>query len=145
MKLGPQKKKKKEIYNNLPSQSFIHSSTCTEHLLVSVLVWRWEASGIDFWDTAWNLVNTLKKFCKVHNFILYIKIFILVFKLKYRLFIMLCYLLVYRKVIQLYIHVHILFCIFFHYCLLEDIEYSSLCQTVGPCCLSILYIIACIC
>ena len=26
-----------------------------------------------------------------------------------------------------------------------DIEYSSLCYTVGPCCLAILYIIACIC
>ena len=29
--------------------------------------------------------------------------------------------------------------ILFHYGLLQDIEYSSLCYTVGPCCLSILY------
>ena len=42
--------------------------------------------------------------------------------------------LVYSKVIQLYIHVHTLF----HYGLLQDIEYSSLCYTVGPCCLSTL-------
>ena len=38
------------------------------------------------------------------------------------------------------IHVHI-FSYLFHYDLLQDIEYSSLCYTVEPCCLSILYII----
>ena len=32
-------------------------------------------------------------------------------------------------------------CIFFHYDLLQDIEYSSLFYTVGPCCLSILYVV----
>ena len=32
-----------------------------------------------------------------------------------------------------------------HYGLLQDIEYSSLCCTVGPCCVSILYIVVCIC
>ena len=37
----------------------------------------------------------------------------------------------------LYIHIYILFQIIFHYKLLQDIEYSSLCYTVGPC-LSIL-------
>ena len=35
------------------------------------------------------------------------------------------------------------FYILFHYGLSQDIEYSSLCYTVGPCCLSILYM--CIC
>ena len=34
---------------------------------------------------------------------------------------------------------YILFKIIFHYRLLQDIEYSSLCSTVGPCWLSILY------
>ena len=34
-----------------------------------------------------------------------------------------------------YIHTHTLFQILFHYSLLQDIEYSSLCYTVGPCCL----------
>ena len=43
------------------------------------------------------------------------------------------------------IHLSTLFHIFFHYDLLRDIEYSSLCYTVGPCCLSILYIVGCIC
>ena len=33
----------------------------------------------------------------------------------------------------------------FNYRLLQDIEYSSLCDTVGPCCLSILYLVVCIC
>ena len=32
----------------------------------------------------------------------------------------------------------------FHYVLLQDIKYSSSCYTVGPCCLSILYITVCI-
>ena len=34
--------------------------------------------------------------------------------------------------------------ILFQYGLSQDVEYSSLCYTVGPCCLSILYIIVCI-
>ena len=42
-------------------------------------------------------------------------------------------------------YTYILFQIFFHYRLLQDIKYSSLCYTVGPCCLSVLYIIVCIC
>ena len=52
---------------------------------------------------------------------------------------------VYSKVIQLYIYTYILFQILFHHRLLQDIEYSSLSHTVGPCFLSILYIVACIC
>ena len=44
-----------------------------------------------------------------------------------------------------YAYVYILFHILFHYGLAQDIEYSSLCSIVGPCCLSTLYIIACIC
>ena len=39
------------------------------------------------------------------------------------------------------IHKYIFFSYFFHYGLSQDIEYSSLCCTVGPCCSSILYII----
>ena len=38
-----------------------------------------------------------------------------------------------------YIHIHIyihIFHILFHYVLSQDIEHSSLCYTVGPCCLS---------
>ena len=41
----------------------------------------------------------------------------------------------------IYSYFNILFC----YDLSQDTEYSSLCYTVGPCCLSILYITACIC
>ena len=44
-----------------------------------------------------------------------------------------------------YTYVYIPFHILFHYGLLQDIECSSLCCTVGSCCLSILYIIVCIC
>ena len=43
------------------------------------------------------------------------------------------------------IHVYILFHILFYYGLLQDFEYSSLCYTVGPCRISALYIIGCIC
>ena len=39
----------------------------------------------------------------------------------------------------------VLFQILFHYSLLQDIESSSLCYTVGPCCLSVLYIVVCVC
>ena len=57
---------------------------------------------------------------------------------------MLCSFLVHSKVIQLYTRTYTYICIFlfqilFHYSLLQDIEYGSLCYTVGPCCLSILY------
>ena len=45
----------------------------------------------------------------------------------------------------LYIYIYILFYILFHYGLSQNIEYSSLCYTVGLCCLSILYTIVCIC
>ena len=41
-----------------------------------------------------------------------------------------------------YIYIHSFFNILFHHGLSQDIEYSSLCYTIGPCCLSILYIIA---
>ena len=41
-------------------------------------------------------------------------------------------------------NIHILFHVLFLYGLSQDIEYSSLCCTVGPCCLSILYILVCI-
>ena len=50
-----------------------------------------------------------------------------------------CCILVYSKVIQL----HIIFLV--HYGLSQDIKYSSLCFTIGPCCLSTLCIIAYIC
>ena len=43
-----------------------------------------------------------------------------------------------------YTYIYILFNILFHYTLSQDIEYSFLCYSVGPCCLSILYIIVCI-
>ena len=47
--------------------------------------------------------------------------------------------------IYIYIHTHtyiyILFQILSHYRLLQDIEYSSLYYIVGPCCLSVLYIV----
>ena len=46
---------------------------------------------------------------------------------------------VYNRVIQLYIteyiHIYILFQMIFYYRSLQDIEYHSLCYTVGPCCL----------
>ena len=49
--------------------------------------------------------------------------------------------LVYSEMIQLYIHMHNLFNIIFHYGLLQDIDPPS----IGSCCLSLLYIGVCIC
>ena len=78
---------------------------------------------------------------------------------------MLCQFLLYNRVTQPYTHTHThsffniifhrglsqeigyiyrLLKILFHYRLLQDIEYSSLCCTVGPYGLSILYIVVCI-
>ena len=45
----------------------------------------------------------------------------------------------------LYMCIYILFDILFHYSLSQDIDYNSLCYTIGPCCLFILYIIVYIC
>ena len=39
----------------------------------------------------------------------------------------------------------VLFQILFHHRLSQDIEYSPLVHRAGPCCLSVLYIVACIC
>ena len=44
----------------------------------------------------------------------------------------------------IYIYIYVPFQILFHSRLLQHIEYSSLCDTKGPCCLSILYIVVCI-
>ena len=49
---------------------------------------------------------------------------------------------------HIYIYSHMciyFFQIIFPYRLLQNIEYGSLCYTVGPCWLSILYIVVCIC
>ena len=47
--------------------------------------------------------------------------------------------------IYVYIYIYTLFFIFFSIMVSQDIEYSSLCYTVGPYCLFILYIKVCIC
>ena len=44
-----------------------------------------------------------------------------------------------------YTYIHSFFSGLFHYGLSQDIEHSSLCCTVEPCCSSILYTIVCIC
>ena len=63
-------------------------------------------------------------------------------KLKSSWFTMLCSFLRYSKVIQLYICIH--FVIFFSVMVSHRMYHSSLCCTVRPCCLSILYITVCI-
>ena len=65
-------------------------------------------------------------------------IFNFMFLLKYSWFTMLYYFLVYRKAIQLYIYnfIRIFFQILFPFKLLQNIEYSPLYSTVGPCSLS---------
>ena len=65
------------------------------------------------------------------------------FLLKYSWFALLCNLCCTAKWLS-YTHTFF-FHILFHYGLSPDTEYSSLCSTVGPCCLSTLYIIVYIC
>ena len=45
----------------------------------------------------------------------------------------------------LYSRIYIIFQILFHCILFPHIECGSLCYVVGPCCLSMLYIVVCIC
>ena len=40
------------------------------------------------------------------------------------------------KYIYIYIYIHIFFHVPFQYYLSQDVEYSSQCSAVGPCCLS---------
>ena len=49
-----------------------------------------------------------------------------------------------RATMYMCVCVCILLQILFHCRLLYDIEYSSLCYTVGPCCLPVLYMVVCI-
>ena len=56
---------------------------------------------------------------------------------------MLCYFLLYSRVTQLYTCLHSF--VLFHPGLSQTIEYSFLCYTVGPCSLSIVYKLVCIC
>ena len=49
------------------------------------------------------------------------------------------------SIAKLVSYTYVLFHIIFYYGLSQDIEYSSLYYTGRPCCLSILYIIVCIC
>ena len=74
---------------------------------------------------------------------LYNLLYFQIFLLKYSWFTMLCCFQVYSKVIKLYLY--IFFQTFFPYKLLQNVEYSSLCYTIGPCWLSILYIVVCLC
>ena len=48
---------------------------------------------------------------------------------------------VHSKVIQLYKYPYIIFQIIFHYRLLEDIDYRSLCSIINLCCLLHIYLI----
>ena len=61
----------------------------------------------------------------------------------YSWFTMVCSSLLYSQVTQVHTYRHPFFCccfyLIFHYGLSHDIEYSCLSDTVGPCCLSILY------
>jgi len=68
---------------------------------------------------------------------------------------MLCKFLLYNNMTQSHIHIYILyiyihiyaffFNIIFHHGHSHETGYCSLCYTVGPCCLSILNVIICIC
>ena len=55
------------------------------------------------------------------------------------------YIYIMEKNMKKNIYVYKLFYILFHYSLSQDIDYSFLCYTVGPCSLSILCILVFIC
>ena len=50
------------------------------------------------------------------------------------------------SILHIYMYILYTFSYILSHCTLsQDIEYNYLCCTIGPCCLSILYIIVCIC
>ena len=57
---------------------------------------------------------------------------------------MLCQSSLYSKVPQIHTYIFFFKNILFQYVSFQEIKYSSLCYTVGPCCLSILNVIVCI-
>ena len=73
----------------------------------------------------------LKNWNQYYLIIFIFKIFC--FLLTYSWFTILCYFQVYSTVIQLYKNIYSFFQILFPYRLSQNIEYSSLCCTVGPC------------
>ena len=82
-----------------------------------------------------------KEILKYILFLLHSKIFKKIF-IEYGCFIM-CQSLLYSKVTS-YTRTDILLYILFHYGLSQDLYYSSLCYTLGPCCLSIQNVVICI-
>ena len=64
--------------------------------------------------------------------------------MNYNWFTVFCQFQVYSKVIQSNIYMYLLFQILFPYKLLHNIEYGSLCYTVGPCSLSGFYTVVCL-
>ena len=60
-------------------------------------------------------------------------------------FTVLCWFPRYSRVIQLYMYMCLFFFRFFPYRSSQNIKQNFLCYTVGPCWLSILYIVVCIC
>ena len=83
--------------------------------------------------------NIIKEFFKIENYDSFLKTL-----LKYSWFTMLCLISAVQQSDSV-IYIYILFHILFHCGLSQDNDYSSLCSTVGPCCLSILHIIVFIC
>ena len=82
-------------------------------------------------NMAFRFINSNEKECALNL------IFILYWNIVY-----LQYCISFRYTAKWFSYICILFLVLFHYRLLQDTEYSSLCYTVGPCWLSILYIVA---
>ena len=78
------------------------------------------------------------QFCTIDLYVCPLPVAHVLFYLKYSWFAVLCQSLLSCRVTQLPTYRHSFLSILFHYDLSLDVEYSSLCYTAGPCCLSIL-------
>ena len=93
---------------------------------------------LQFWYHLWNMI-WVTSYLEAKK-TLAIKFYL--FVLKYNWLTMLYQYLLYSKMTHLYKYIH--FLIFFYYDLSQDVECSSLCYALEPCCLRILTVIVCV-
>ena len=88
----------------------------------------------------WNVANLqhFVSFSFVVEWFNYIYIYNYIYYIIYNI-IYLYIFIIYLYILYIIYIIYILFSILFHYRLLQDIEWSSLCYTVGPCSLSVLW------
>ena len=111
--------------------------------------------------TTYKILYVLYIYIYIHTpykilYVFYIYIYICIYTQHIRFYMCYIYIYTYTQHIRFYMcfiythththtHTHTLFHVLSHYSLSQDIQFSCPGYTIGPCCLSILYIIVCTC